>query len=185
MTSRERVQAAINFQPPDRMPCSESLWPDTLDLWREQGLPAETSVDDYFGFDISYMSLDCSPRYEQEILAHDGEWYTYRDRWGYTATKKRGKSSSVRFFDHRTTDREAWEASKHRWSPAQALAEPERYDRFFVYDFHVKLNDRADERARIAELARSKTVVSAIDQPGDWKLSLAHRVLSQLKLWRQ
>lgn len=174
MTSRERVQAAINFQPPDRMPCSESLWPDTLSLWREHGLPAETSVDDYFGFDISYMSLDCSPRYEQEILAHDGEWYTYRDRWGYTATKKRGKSSSVRFFDHRTTDREAWEASKHRWSPAQALAEPARVDTASYFEHFAPYPTWAEAQQQYAATyANGRYLLFACYGP--WEATWRHR----------
>lgn len=66
-----------------------------------------------------------------------------------------------------------------------AIAAPQRHDRFFVYDFHVKLNGRADEQARIEELRRSKTMVPAIYHPGDWRLGLVHRVTSQLKLWRR
>lgn len=66
-----------------------------------------------------------------------------------------------------------------------AIDAPQANDRFFVYDFHVRLNDRADERARIAELAREKTMVPAIFHPGEWKLGAAHRVLSQLKLWKR
>ncbi|MCX6991712.1 MAG: hypothetical protein NT011_01060 [Kiritimatiellaeota bacterium] len=128
MTSRQRVKAAINFQKPDRMPFSEGPWPDTLELWHQQGLPRDVSLDDYFGFDISYMSLDCSPRFEQKIISHDGEWYTYQDRWGYTATKKFGKASSVHFFDHKTTDPAVWQANKHRWSLSKDPAEPARID---------------------------------------------------------
>ena len=47
MTSRERVQAAVRFEPPDRLPCNESPWEQTLAAWREQGIPAATSLADY------------------------------------------------------------------------------------------------------------------------------------------
>lgn len=66
-----------------------------------------------------------------------------------------------------------------------ALEAPQRNDRFFVFDFHVRLNDRADERALIESLRREKSEVPAIRHPGEWKLELAHRVLSQIKLWRR
>lgn len=66
-----------------------------------------------------------------------------------------------------------------------ALAEPQRNDRFFVFDFHVKLNDRADERARIDELARTKTMVPAIDHDRERLLGLVHRGTSWLRLRRR
>lgn len=68
---------------------------------------------------------------------------------------------------------------------AQAVAAPQRHDRFFVYDFHVRLNARPDEQQKIDALSRSKTMVPAIFHPGDWRLGLVHRVTSQLKLWRR
>jgi uroporphyrinogen decarboxylase len=79
-------------------------------------MPQGISPDDYFQYDVCSMSIDCSPRYEQKILEKNEGWYTYQDRWGYTATKKLGACSSVHFFDHKTSDPAAWEASKHRWA---------------------------------------------------------------------
>lgn len=116
MNSRERVKASINFEKPDHIACGENIWPDTLALWRTQGMPPDVTAEDYFNYDICAMAIDCSPRYEQKILEKKPDWYTYQDRWGYSATKKFEASSSVHFFDHKTPDREAWEANKHRWS---------------------------------------------------------------------
>lgn len=67
---------------------------------------------------------------------------------------------------------------------AAVVEAPQRQDRFFVYDFHVRLNDRADERAQIEEIGRAKTMVPAIFHPGEWKLGAVHRVMSQIKIWR-
>ncbi|NQT59470.1 MAG: hypothetical protein HQ557_10870 [Bacteroidetes bacterium] len=127
-TARKRIKAAINFQKPDRLPCDESLWPDTFDLWRSQGMPKDIKPADYFGWDISTMSLDCSPRFEQKILHEDPPWYTYQDRWGYTATKKKGKASSVHFFNHQTDSREKWDFHKHKWIFSNNPDEPSRID---------------------------------------------------------
>jgi uroporphyrinogen decarboxylase len=128
LTSRQRVKAAINFQKVDRLPCDESLWPDTLDLWHTQGMPKDSEPVDYFGWDICGMALDCSPRFEQKILHEDPPWYTYQDRWGYNATKKLGKASSVHFFNHKTDSRETWDSHKYRWSLSNDPDEPARID---------------------------------------------------------
>ncbi|RKX74660.1 MAG: hypothetical protein DRP49_05720 [Spirochaetes bacterium] len=127
-TSRERIKAAVNFEPPDQLPCNESPWPDTLELWHSQGLPLNIEPEEYFGWDICSMSLDCSPRFEQKELERNDPWYTYQDRWGYTATKKIGKASSVHFFDHKTDSREKWDSHKHRWSLSDDPDEPARID---------------------------------------------------------
>ncbi len=126
--SRERVKAALNFRQPDRLPCNESLWPDTLELWHTQGLPEDVEPDEYFGWDICSMSLDCSPRFEQKVLTRNDPWYTYQDRWGYHATKKIGKASSVHFFNHKTDTKEKWDSHKYRWSLSNDPDEPARID---------------------------------------------------------
>ncbi len=128
LSSRRRIKDVINFRPPDRLPCNESLWPDTLELWHSQGLPQNIDPAEYFGWDIYSMSLDCSPRFEQKILSKNGPWYTYQDRWGYNATKKIGKASSVHFFNHKTDTRAKWESHKHRWNLSNDSDEPARID---------------------------------------------------------
>ena len=48
MDSRQRVQAALKRQPVDRTPRFEQLWPETLQHWLEQGLPADVDFQDHF-----------------------------------------------------------------------------------------------------------------------------------------
>jgi hypothetical protein len=43
MNHRERVRAALDFQRPDRLPCNESLWDGTLEVWQQQGMPVDTA----------------------------------------------------------------------------------------------------------------------------------------------
>jgi len=116
MTSRERVQAAVRFEPPDRLPCNESPWEQTLAAWREQGIPADTSLADYFGFDIASMYIDASPRFEQRVLERRDGMIRYADRFGYTLSKPEGVSATLHFLAHATTDRAAWEALKPRFA---------------------------------------------------------------------
>jgi len=58
MTTRERVQAVLNFQPFDRLPVVEwaGWWDQTLRRWHTEGLPADMTdrydICQHFGLDI-------------------------------------------------------------------------------------------------------------------------------------
>lgn len=58
MTTRERFHAAMTFQPFDRLPVIEwaMWWPETLNRWRGEGLPAgldsDEAVSRHFGLDL-------------------------------------------------------------------------------------------------------------------------------------
>lgn len=56
MTNRERFQAVLNGEKPDRLPVVEwaSWWTLTMERWQGEGAPAQTGPDtlqDYFGLD--------------------------------------------------------------------------------------------------------------------------------------
>ncbi len=122
MTSKERVISAINGHRPDKIPVHEDFWSETPEVWKSQGLPERIEyfapenpkepldnwIEDFFDFDLSVMFLDASPRMPQKILNRDGEWYTYTDRWGYTAKKLFGKSGTIEYVDTHTKSREDW-----------------------------------------------------------------------------
>ena len=75
MTSRERVIAAIERKPLDRVPRYEGFWEDALARWQTEGMvlppvPAivvegkekqiGSPVDAYFGFDFAPLYMDVS-----------------------------------------------------------------------------------------------------------------------------
>ena len=109
MTSRERVQAAIVFNPPDQLPRNDSPWTQTVDRWRREGLLVGVEVEDFFQFDISSMFVDASPRFEMKILDRSGGMITYEDRYGYTIRKVESGESTMQFLDHKNKNRETWE----------------------------------------------------------------------------
>ncbi len=109
MTSRERVRAAIRFEPPDRLPRNDSPWRQTVDRWRREGLPEGVEVADHFELDIATMYLDLSPRFAMRVLERDGIYYTYEDRYGYTLRKEEHGESTIDFIGHCLDGREAWE----------------------------------------------------------------------------
>jgi len=128
MTSRERVTAAVAHEPPDRLPCDESFWEDTIEAWREQGFPRDVAPADYFDFDLRFMYLDTSPRFEQKVLAREGPYVTYADRFGYTVKKFADRCSTMEFRNHVTQDRAAWEHVRPRFVLSDDPAEPARID---------------------------------------------------------
>jgi hypothetical protein len=92
------------------VPIRDAPWVDTLTRWYAEGLPEDVPLEDYFGFDIDFMSVDASPRFEQKILSEDDEYQVYTDRFGYTVKRARFRGGTMDFMDHVTKDRAVWDS---------------------------------------------------------------------------
>lgn len=57
MNSRQRVSAALNFQTPDRLPVCDALWDGLREDWIQEGMPADVSPADHFGWDLEPMFI--------------------------------------------------------------------------------------------------------------------------------
>ena len=129
MTGRERVIAAIERKPLDRIPRYDAFWEDALDRWKQEGLALpepctitvegetkqiRTPADEYFDFDIAPLYMDISMRFPTGLVADDGVKITVADRCGYTAQKFKGRASSMHFISHMVEDEEDWEKYKSR-----------------------------------------------------------------------
>ena len=129
MTSRERVIAAIEGKPLDRIPKYDAFWEDTLVAWQKAGLKLpepktitvegetkviRSGVDQYFGFDITPLYMDVSMRFPTGIIAEDEEMYTITDRSGYTVRRYKKMVSSMDFVSHMVQDVDDWEQYKDR-----------------------------------------------------------------------
>lgn len=128
MTGRERIKTALKFERPDRLPKNESLWEGTLEAWREQGMPTNISVEDYFDFDISSMYLDPSPRLPTIILEHKDGSITFEDRFGYRAKREERLSATLDFIHFVTQNRKCWEEIKPNYQLSDDPKEPARID---------------------------------------------------------
>ena len=53
LNHRERIQAALKFEEPDRVPCHETPRDLTLAARHEPGMPRDVPPADYFGFDLT------------------------------------------------------------------------------------------------------------------------------------
>ena len=130
MTGRERVIAAIERTPLDRIPRYDGFWEDTLERWEREGLTLPEMkkimvegrektigrpVDVGFDLDMVQLFMDISMRFPTGLVEDDGVKITVADRCGYTAQKFKGRASSMHFISHMTEDPEDWEKYKHRF----------------------------------------------------------------------
>lgn len=109
MTSRERVTAALNFEPPDRLPVNDSLWDGLQADWIQEGMPAGVTPADHFGWDIESMFIDASARFDMKILSCAAGFITFEDRAGYRVKKADGRSGTLDFQNYKTKTRDDWE----------------------------------------------------------------------------
>mgnify|MGYP000468801893 CR=1 FL=1 len=84
MTSKQRVMAALDHRPPDRIPTFDSFWTEFRQSCIEElGLPADVDIDAHFGTDIRIAVADETPfPTRTEVLEEDGHARTVRDGWG-------------------------------------------------------------------------------------------------------
>jgi uroporphyrinogen decarboxylase len=68
------MAAILNLEEPDRVAIYDSIWPETFDRWKREGLFEVSDASEYFGFDLAFISCDLTPGYE-------GLTYKESDRW--------------------------------------------------------------------------------------------------------
>ncbi len=92
MTSKERVMAALNHQPPDRIPKFDSFWAEFSNLcYHELALSRDTSLNDFFEVDVAIAIADETPFPTQvTTLSQDGDFSVRRDGWGRIIRTRKG-----------------------------------------------------------------------------------------------
>ncbi len=123
MTSRERLDTALRRREPDRLPrCEQSYWPETLERWRQEGMPADASPRELFDLDAFLnFGLDHSLRLQEETIEETTDWYLKRDADGVVSkhwTTNYGPPCEVDFLIKTRAD---WERVRERLQP-----EPDR-----------------------------------------------------------
>ncbi|WP_428938211.1 uroporphyrinogen decarboxylase family protein [Fontivita pretiosa] len=181
MTSRERVRAALDFQPPDQLPCHEMFWDDTIPTWQQQGMPADVHPSDYFGLDIAWMYLDTSPQCPQRQLRREGGYITYQDRYGCTITKPVDKTGSLDFKDHVTTDRNAWEKLKPQLTLSPDPNAPARIDDASYFAHMDPYPDWPTAQRKYRALRDTNRYV-LFRAYGPWNAAWRHRGMEQLMM---
>ena len=98
MNDRERFLATMYYQPRDRCPWGEmGFWPETIEVWHDQGMPRDVHLPAYFGFDHLRegigVSLGLMPGFETQVLEEDDEDRIVRRATGIVAKEFKGEHS--------------------------------------------------------------------------------------------
>lgn len=129
MTSRERVQALLRHETPDQMGLFDHFWPETIrDHWLAQGFPADTSPEDYFGYDMRFAGgwLDTTPlRGTQETVEETEECILLRQGNGAVMRYWKHKSGTPEHVDFDCVTPARWEAI---YKPPLLVLDPTRVD---------------------------------------------------------
>jgi hypothetical protein len=89
MRNRERFNAILDFRPVDRMPVIEPFkwWELTLNRWREEGLPADIDLFEYFGLD-KHIQIWIGPGPEDNPEGEPGCGWHVSSMDGYIAAQE-------------------------------------------------------------------------------------------------
>ncbi len=131
MNERQRFHATMRYQPRDRAPIYDfNFWPETLELWHEQGLPAHINrdnSDDFFGMDRFFFTgirPDLAPVFEEYVIEDRGDREVIQQNNGVKVLRHKTMSSIPMEVGHLLTDRESWQ--KH-YVPRLDPDRPERW----------------------------------------------------------
>ncbi|MGD9143929.1 MAG: uroporphyrinogen decarboxylase family protein [Anaerolineae bacterium] len=139
MNDRERFQATMHYQPRDRSPiCDFGYWPETLEVWHDQGLPEEISEEggryffDFFGTDfpirragsLTGIEVGLMPPFEERVLEDRGDHQVVQQEDGVRVLRRKFMSSIPKSLAHLLTDRESWQV---HYRPRLDPDHPARY----------------------------------------------------------
>ena len=124
MNSHQRVKAAYEFKEPDRVPIFDAYWPETVERWRTEGLPADVSPWDHFDTDIRMITcIDHSLMLPEKIIEQTDEYIIKTDGYGITAKTFKHKTTTPHYMDFLIKTRQDWDKYRAKLSPS-----PDRID---------------------------------------------------------
>jgi uroporphyrinogen decarboxylase len=141
MTRRERYEAVYTFQPVDHMPRQDHyFWPEALERWRHEGLPADWEAQNFFHFDppefgrapevdLGWVDTPLIPAFEACVLEETENYQVIQDPSGRIKRIFRDLPTLAMptYLRHAVSCQEDWEAGvKHRLDPTT----PERWTKF-------------------------------------------------------
>ena len=85
MTTHERFTRVFDFKEADRVGMWDFPWPGTIRRWHREGMPENTTYDEYFDVDvISRLRCDNTPQFPETIVEENDKFITKMTKWGGT-----------------------------------------------------------------------------------------------------
>lgn len=117
MISRERVKRILEHREVDRVAIQDRIWQATGTRWREEGLPKGVSVQDYFGYEMTYIWVDTTPRFPVEVLHQDKKYIVRRNSYGQIVRNYTDFSSTPQVINCAIKNRKDWDKAKEKLKP--------------------------------------------------------------------
>lgn len=114
LTSRERVLLALNHQKSDRVPIHDSPWNTTTQRWHQEGLPPETSLEEFFNYEFRGCHFDNSFQFPREIIEDTAGYSIIRNENGVLVKNWKMKTSTPGLDEFTITGHKTWEEHKQR-----------------------------------------------------------------------
>jgi uroporphyrinogen decarboxylase len=136
----------MNYGPKDRVPWGEmGFWPETLQVWQQQGMPKDVHLNTYFGFDRLRnqvpVSFDLMPGFEVQVLEDTETCRIVRRGNGVVAKEFKGEHSyrMPQWLRFPLETRKDWE---EEIKPRLNVASPARYPEY--WDEQVRIYAQRD-----------------------------------------
>ncbi len=119
MDSRERILTTLTGGIPDRVGRSDSIWSETVERWRSEGLQEGQDVGDLFDFDLCGLPwMDVSLRLPVEVYEDTDEYVISKDANGVTRKDiKRESGHTPQWLGHTIKTGKDWYEYKDRLTP--------------------------------------------------------------------
>ena len=117
MNSQKRVKTAIARKVPDRVPIHDSVWGATVSRWRREGMPEDRGPDDYFGYEITTIVTDLSPRFPVKVVEENEEFVTETTPEGGLRRNYRDYSTTPEVIECPIKKKDDWPQIKERLKP--------------------------------------------------------------------
>jgi len=136
MTSKERVELALQHRVADRIPIHDSPWGTTVERWRKEGLPQGQSPTQYFGFEFRGFGGDNSLQLPGQVVEETDEYVIATNADGAKLKNWRHKMSTPELIDFTITSRAIWEEHKPRMAMNESRVN---------WESQIKANSQARE----------------------------------------
>ncbi len=120
MNSRERILRALQHQEADRVALFDFPWLSAIDRWHREGLPADASPAEHFGWDMVFFSPDTSPLFPIEVIDENEQHVVETTSYGGVVRNRKDYASTPQWLRHPCQTRQDWdEKIKPRLVPSR------------------------------------------------------------------
>ena len=166
MTSKERMQALLSGEVPDRIGKADAPWPETRARWHAEGLPADEHPSDRFGMDLRMMlKLDHSFRLSETVEEDAEDYQIIRTSEG-VLTKFWKTTGAPQMIEYSLTGRDDWAKLRERLVPS---VDRIGYGYYGNYTFEYTLAPYAEVKRAWADCPNRATTFVCMEVPDPYE----------------